>query len=39
LIDGDDDRLDMLIAPAFSRGETARFLKRLEKARMKEAAN
>jgi hypothetical protein len=26
LVDGDDDRLDVLIAPAFTRGETARFL-------------
>ena len=29
LIDGDDDRLHMLIAPAFSRGEAARFFQRL----------
>jgi hypothetical protein len=28
-IDGDDDRLHMLIAPAFSRRQTTRFLQRL----------
>jgi hypothetical protein len=33
LIDGDDDRLDMLIEPTFSRGEAARFFEGLQKRR------
>ena len=33
LVDGDDDRLDVLIAPAFLRGEAARLLKSFEKGR------
>jgi hypothetical protein len=31
LVDGDDDRLDVLIAPTFSRSEMAHFFERLEK--------
>jgi hypothetical protein len=33
LVNGDDDRLHVLIAPTLSRGEAARFLKSLEKGR------
>jgi hypothetical protein len=33
LVDGDDDRLDVLIAPAFSCGETTNFFERSEKRR------
>jgi hypothetical protein len=31
LIDGDDDRLDVLIAPTFSGGKVTHLLERLEK--------
>ena len=33
LVDGDDDRLDVLIAPAFTRGHAANFLQRLQERR------